>query len=67
VLAVKSNLPTWLRTFSAVAGVCGIFAPAFFTLFVFHLWTLVCGVTLTRSGAMTRPRDAMAGAGLDFA
>lgn len=45
-LAAKAPLPGWLRAFSAVAGACGIFAPLFFTYFVFVLWTLVAGVAL---------------------
>ena len=50
VLAARSCLPTWLRAFSGVAGVCGILAPFFFTLFVFELWTVVAGVTLVLTG-----------------
>ena len=46
VLAARSSLPAWLRVFAGVAGVCGILAPFFFTLFVFVLWTIVAGVTL---------------------
>lgn len=46
VLAARSPLPSWLRVFSAVAGLCGILAPFFFTLFVFVLWTIVAGVAL---------------------
>ena len=38
--------PRWLRIFSAVAGVCGILAPFFFTFFLYLLWALVCGVAL---------------------
>jgi hypothetical protein len=65
VLAVRSNLPTWLRIFSAVAGLCGIFAPAFFTLFIFVLWTLVCGVTLARSAEGSLSRAEVGSAQLD--
>jgi hypothetical protein len=46
VLATRSTLPGWLRAFSAVAGLCGIFAPLFFTYFVFTLWTIVAGITM---------------------
>jgi hypothetical protein len=35
--------PRWLRVFSAVAGVCGILAPFFFTFFLYLLWALVFG------------------------
>jgi hypothetical protein len=51
VLAAVSRLPMWLRAFAAVAGICGILAPFFFTYFVFVLWTIVTGVVLltTRS------------------
>ncbi|WP_137122804.1 hypothetical protein [Segeticoccus rhizosphaerae] len=48
IMLWRTDLPLWLRGFSVVAGVCGILAPLFFTLFVFVLWTLVCGVSLMR-------------------
>jgi hypothetical protein len=67
VLAATSNLPTWLRTFSAVAGVCGILAPAYVTLFIFVLWTLVCGGTLARSGEGSLAHAELAGAQVDAA
>jgi hypothetical protein len=50
VLAARSTLPGWLRVFSAVAGVCGILAPFFFTYFVFTLWTVAAGITIAVSG-----------------
>ena len=40
------TLPRWLRVFSAVAGVCGILAPFFFTYFLFLLWTVALGSRL---------------------
>jgi hypothetical protein len=40
------SVPRWMRVFTAVAGVCGILAPFFFTYFVFLLWTLVFGGTM---------------------
>ena len=43
VLARRAELPAWLRVAGIVAGACGILAPAFFTFFVFLLWTLVFG------------------------
>jgi len=61
VLARKGDLPRWLRIFSVVAGVCGILAPGFFTLFVFVLWTLVCGAVLIRSEHLSTSREALAG------
>ena len=45
----RTALPGWLRAFTAVAGVCGILAPLYFTFFVYLLWTLVCGAALARS------------------
>jgi hypothetical protein len=45
LLSRTASLPRWLRIFSAVAGVCGILAPFFFTYFVYLLWTLVLGFT----------------------
>ena len=65
VLARGSVLPRWLRVFSVVAGVCGILAPAFFTLFLFLLWTLVCGVALIRSDAARVPNPASAGVAVE--
>lgn len=50
ILARRSALPAWLRVFSVVAGVCGVLAPAFFTLFLFVLWTLVLGGWLAVNG-----------------
>jgi hypothetical protein len=50
VLAARSPMPGWLRVFSAIAGVCGILAPLFFTYFVFALWSVVAGITLAVSG-----------------
>ncbi len=55
VLAVKAPMPTWLRVFSVVAGVCGVLAPFYLTYFVFVLWTLTAGITF----AATRPRPAL--------
>jgi hypothetical protein len=54
-LAAVGRLPLWLRAFSAVAGLCGLLAPFFFTYFVFVLWTIVTGVTLL---ARRRPARA---------
>jgi hypothetical protein len=67
VLAVRRQLPRGLRVFSLVAGVCGILAPGFFTLFVFILWTVVYGVSLIRSGATDESRTAPAEDGLEVA
>jgi hypothetical protein len=66
VLAIRADLPKWLRIFSVVAGVCGILAPGFFTFFVFVVWTLVFGVTLTRTADTTQSSDART-AGLEVA
>jgi hypothetical protein len=49
LLMTRTPLPGWLRAFTAVAGVCGILAPLYFTFFVYLLWTLVCGAALARS------------------
>ncbi len=46
LLSRVTTLPRWLRVLSAVAGVCGVLAPFFFTFFLYLLWTLVLGVTL---------------------
>jgi hypothetical protein len=46
VLAARGPLPGWLRAFSAIAGVCGLLAPFFFTYFVFVIWTIVAGVVV---------------------
>ena len=57
LLSRTKSLPRWLRVFSAVAGVCGILAPFFFTYFIYLLWTLVLGVTLVaRQRHHIRPR-----------
>jgi hypothetical protein len=49
VLAARAPLHRWLRVFSVVAGICGILAPAFYTYFVFLVWTVVTGIVLARS------------------
>lgn len=46
LLSRVQTLPRWLRVFSAVAGVCGILAPFFFTYFLYLLWTLAFGASL---------------------
>ncbi len=51
LMLVRTSLPGWLRGFSLVAGICGILAPLYFTLFVFVLWTVVCGIYLVVSRA----------------
>jgi hypothetical protein len=58
IMARATTLPMWLRVFSAVAGLSGILAPLFFTLFVFVLWTVVTGAVLTsaRSGSRVAAR-----------
>jgi hypothetical protein len=48
LLSRTTALPRWLRVFSAVAGVCGILAPFFFTYFLYLLWALVLGAVLVR-------------------
>jgi hypothetical protein len=63
VLAARASLPGWVRAFSGVAGVCGILAPFYVTLFVFALWTVVFGSVLaaarpSRSAAL-RPRESL--------
>jgi hypothetical protein len=57
LLAARAPLPSWLRVFSVIAGICGILAPLFFTLFVYVLWTIAAGVVLTRKSATTQPLD----------
>lgn len=59
VLARKADLPGWLRVFSAVAGVCGILAPFFFTYFLYLLWVLVTGALLAL-GRNRAPTDSPA-------
>ena len=51
LLSRVPTLPRWLRIFSAVAGVCGILAPFFFTYFLYLLWTLVLGAILVARGS----------------
>jgi len=57
VLAVRGGLPGWLRVFAAVAGICGILAPLFFTYFVFVLWTIAAGITLAARRTPAMPRE----------
>jgi hypothetical protein len=67
VLAMRGSLPGWLRVFSVVAGICGILAPGFFTLFVFVLWTFVFGVKLIVSGEALGSREGTARTQLEVA
>lgn len=53
VLGARSALPAPLRVFSLVAGVCGIFAPAYFPVFLFWLWTIGTGAYVAATGART--------------
>jgi hypothetical protein len=64
VLAARGPLPWWLRAFSAVAGVCGVLAPFFFTYFVFVLWTVVAGLVLALRRADTPTREPVRPASL---
>ena len=47
-LAVPGHLamPGWLRWFTIVAGVIGLFSLAFFPFFILVLWALVAGIWL---------------------
>ena len=53
LLAVRKAMPVPLRVLTAVAGVCGIAAPAYFPMAVFWLWVLGFGIwaALSRGGA----------------
>ena len=53
VIAARSSLPRGLRITTYVAGVCGVLAAGFFTLFAFWLWTI-------GFGAWTMLRDPVA-------
>jgi hypothetical protein len=62
ILGARSTLPTPLRVFSSVAGVCGILAPVFFPMFVFWLWAIVAGTWLAASrsrSAAPAPREVL--------
>jgi hypothetical protein len=56
LLSRVQALPRWLRVFSAVAGVCGILAPFFFTYFVYLLWALVFAATLVARRSSPEPQ-----------
>ncbi len=55
LLALRSTMPTWLKVFSMVAGVCGVLAPLFLTYGVFVMWTLVFAVWLLTGGRREAP------------
>jgi hypothetical protein len=55
VLATRSPMPTWLKIFSLVGGVCGILAPLFFTYGVYVLWTVIFAGWLLAGGRRTAP------------
>lgn len=58
MLAARGPMAAWARPVAAVAGVCGLAAPWFFTYFVFVLWAIVAG------GAVLLARPARTGATL---
>jgi hypothetical protein len=61
LLSRVHTLPRWLRVFTAVAGVCGILAPFFFTFFLYLLWVLVLGATLVarRTASARLPQESI--------
>jgi hypothetical protein len=61
LLSRVPTLPRWLRIFSAVAGVCGILAPFFFTFFLYLLWTMVFGARLVarRTSSVRHPQESI--------
>ncbi len=60
LLSRVPTLPRWLRIFSAVAGVCGILAPLFFTFFVYLVWTLVLGgMLVTQRTSVRTPHESL--------
>ena len=54
LLGVHGPLPTWLRVFSLVAGVCGILLPFYFTIPVYLLWVLGFGIRAVVGGVRRR-------------
>jgi hypothetical protein len=61
LLSRVQTLPRSMRIFTAVAGVCGILAPFFFTYFLYLLWTLVFGATLLTRGSSSerQPQESI--------
>jgi len=65
VLAVAGGLPRPARIATWVAGVCGVFAAAFFPAFLFWLWAIVLGSWMatrrrkTASAAATRDESVV--------
>jgi hypothetical protein len=47
LVAVRAAMPRGWRIVTVLAGVCGILAPLFFTLFVFVLWTVAAGIAMS--------------------
>jgi hypothetical protein len=61
LLAARTPMPRWLRWFTGFAGVCGVLAPFFFTLFVYVLWTVVAGVAVLVAAGRAEARTADVG------
>jgi hypothetical protein len=59
ILAARGSLPTALRVVAGVAGVCGVLAPFYFTMFAYFLGVIVLGVWFAVSRA-SRPQPAPA-------
>jgi hypothetical protein len=47
LVAVRAPMPRGWRIVTVLAGVCGILAPLFFTLFAFVLWTVAAGIAMS--------------------
>lgn len=46
MLGSRQTLPGWLRWLTLVAGLCGMAGPAFFTLFLVLVWSIIVGCWL---------------------
>jgi hypothetical protein len=47
LVAARGAMSTGWRVVTVLAGVCGVLAPLFFTLFAFVLWTVAAGIAMT--------------------
>jgi len=60
LLGVRAPMPTWLRVFSVVAGVCGVLLPFYFTIPIYLLWVLVFGTRAVVGGGVRGRQEAQA-------
>jgi hypothetical protein len=58
LVAARLPLPRGWRVVTVLAGVCGVLAPLFFTLFAYVLWTIAAGLAMIVAASRAERRTA---------